>query len=202
MTTKRETAGALSLKARNDKTKYNSREVAYAAIDDIGKNLQECIWTHNKIFNEKEYCVGFVYASDPLIAGLKRRKFFAMLYLPSPRPEQTVFLYSKEKDTILKRLWCLPDAKTMAMLSESQIVDPSLKTMKMWSDAFFDGQFWQIIRSQHNLTILSEIEYLNANRKELIQSGCKEVDSTFSDPFDFTKVAIDHIVDTETAILQ
>lgn len=201
MVKKRETAGALALKAASDSTKYNKKEVAIEGTQDIGYQLQLTINTHNKIFDEDEYCVGFVYAGDPLIRGVKRRKFFAMLYLPSPRPEQTIFLYSKKTDTLLKRLWALPDADAMAILSESKFVVPSLKSMKEWSDAFFEGRFWNFIRKQHNIKMLSEHEYLNANREKFIEAGCQEVKAPTSESFDFSKVTINKIVDTNTAIV-
>lgn len=196
---RRETVGALALKAANDTTKYNDYEVRHEATHDIGAQLQECINIHNKIFDEKEYCVGFVYATDPLIAGVKRRKFFASLYLPSPRPEQTVFLYSKAKDCLEKRLWCLPDWKRMAILSELPSVDGDWKSVKEWCDAFYNRTFWHFIRKQHGIDMLSEHEYLNAHREELIQAGCKEIKSPVSDPFDFSKVSTYKVIDSNAA---
>jgi len=202
MAVKRKTAGELSLKAASDSTRYNPLEVAIEATQGIGSQIQQVIDRHNKIFDEEEYCVGFVYAKDPLIRGIKRRKFFAMLYLPSPRPEQTIFLYNKKTDTLVKRLWSLPDADAMAILSESKFVDPSLKSMKEWSDAFFEGRFWHFIRKQHGIKMLSEHEYLNANREKFIEAGCQEVKSPTPEPFDFSKVAVNKIVDTKTAIIK
>jgi hypothetical protein len=195
------TAGAMSLKASRDPTKYNAIEVGSAISDDVGPQLRECINIHNPIFNEKEYCVGFVIASDPLIKGVMRKKFFAMLYLPSPRPNQSVFLYNKVKDKITKRLWVLPNAATMAELSEMSTVDPKFLTMKQWSDAFFAGKFWEFIRQQHGIDMLSEHEYLNANRQELIKAGCQEVETAPTESFDFSKVAVKQVVDTNIARL-
>ena len=201
MSKRRKTVGEAALKASHDSTNYNAKEVAIEATYDIGKWLQNTIDIHNKIFDEEEYCVGFVYAKDPLIAGVKRRKFFAMLYLPSPRPEQTIFLYNKKTDTLVKRLWALPDADAMAILSESKYVGPSLQSMKEWSDAFFDGRFWNFIRQQHGIKMLSEHEYLNANREKLIKAGGQEVETPVTESFDFSKIAIHKIVDTKTAIV-
>jgi hypothetical protein len=198
---KRKTAGELSLKAASDSTKYDYLEAGYALTDDILGHLLTCARTYRPIFNEPEYCVGYVLAGDPLIQNVMRRKFFCMLYLPSPRPNQSIFLYNKLKDQITKRLWVLPNAATMAQLSESSHVDKKYQTMKAWSDAFFDGNFWHSIRKQHDIDMLSEIEYLNANREKLIQAGCKEVDSTFSQPFDFSKISVNKVVDSEAAII-
>ncbi len=198
---KRKTAGELSLKASSDTTKYDPLEVGHALTDDIAKELMTCAHRHTSIFDEKEYCVGYVIASDPLIKGVMRRKFFAMLYLPSPRPNQAVFLYDKVKDQFTKRLWVLPNPAAMAQLSEASVVSDKYKTMKAWSDAFFAGKFWEHIRSQHNISLLSEIEYLNVNREKLIKAGCKETKTVPTDPFDFSKVTINKIVNTKTAIL-
>jgi len=213
---RRKTAGELSLQASSDKTRYDPLEVGHALTDDIMPQLRECINTHNAIFDENEYCVGFLIATDPLIKGVMRRKFFAMLYLPSPRPNQSVFLYNKAKDRIVKRLWVLPSASVMAKLSDMDIVDQKYATMKAWSDAFFHGwkyekvtnsainttpnHFFNFIRKQHDINMLSEKEYLEANREKLIQAGCKVAETKPSEPFDFSKISIKKIVDTKTAL--
>lgn len=199
---KRKNAGELSLKAASDKTKYDPLEVGHALTEDIAKELMICAHRHANIFDENEYCVGYVIATDPLIKGIMRRKFFAMLYLPSPRPNQAVFLYNKSQDRFMKRLWTLPNPATMAVLSESTNVADQYKNMKSWSDAFFAGKFWEYIRSQHKISLLSEIEYLNANREKLIKAGCKESKSVPADSFDFSKISINKIVDTKTAVLE
>lgn len=196
----RKTAGELSFKAASDSTKYNSLEVGHALTEDIAKELATCAQRHSHIFDEPEYCVGYLIASDPLIKNVMRRKFFAMLYLPSPRPNQTVFLYNKVQDKFIKRLWVLPNAATMAELSEMKIVDKKYKTMKGWCDAFYAFNFWEYIRKQHDIKMLSEIEYLKANREKLIKAGCKEVNPGATDPFDFSKISINKIVDTKTAL--
>lgn len=198
---KRKTAGELSLKAASDTTKYDSLEVGHALTEDIANELAICARRHAHIFDEDEYCVGYVIASDPLIKNVMRRKFFAFLYLPSPRPNQTVFLYNKIKDQFTKRLWVLPNPATMAELSESPIVDKKYQTMKGWCDAFFDFKFWDYVRKQHNITMLSESEYLNANREKLIKAGCKDSKSVRTESFDFSKITINKIVDTKTAVL-
>lgn len=199
--TERETAGALAVKAASDNLKYNALHAGIEATEDIGEQLQQCINLHNPLTIEKEYCIGFVYAKDPLIPfGLKRRKFFASLYLPSPRPEQTIFLYSKEKDSILCRLWSLPDWKRMALLSQLDSVDEEWKLMKQWCDAFYAGRFWEFIRKQHGIEMLSEAEYLKVNRKKLIEAGCQEVEPGLSQPFDFSKVTVNKVVNSNNAL--
>lgn len=196
------TAGELSKKALSDKTKYDSLEVGHAMADDIQVHLRECIEKHRNIINEDEFCVVMVIAKDPLIKNLIRRKFYCWPYLPSPRPNQAVFLYNKPQDKITKRLWVLPSDMVMAELAGSQIVvHKRYATMQAWSVAFFKGTFWEYIRHEHKIDMPSEKEYLDAHRDELIKAGCKIPDSTFSEPFDFSKVAIEKVVDTQTALV-
>lgn len=208
--TKRKTAGALTLEAASDQTKYNAREVGQHLADDgsIEKNLYECAIHHSKIFNEDEFCVGFVITSDPLIKGIMRRKFFAMLYLPSPRPEQAVFLYNKTLAAFTKRLWILPaafsgnpQAWTMERLYQTAVVPKQYQTMKDWTQAFYDGVFWPFIRKQHGIDMLSEIEYLNTHREELIEAGAKEMPPGVAEAFDFSKINSPKIVDTSEPLL-
>lgn len=197
---KRMTAGEMSLKAAYDETKYSSMDVGHALTEDIAKELVECVRRHNPIFDEDKYCVGYVIAADPLLKNVMRRKFFAMLYLPSPRPNQAIFLYNKVFDRFEKRLWVLPNAATMAELSELPVVDKAYQSMKEWSDAFFNGTFWQFIRKQHDIDMLSEIEYLKANRDKLIKAGCKEIQSPLPQPFDFSKVSVKQVVNPGTSL--
>jgi hypothetical protein len=196
------TAGALAYKASNDSTKFDSLEVGHALTEDIAKELAICAQRHRTIFDEDEYCVGYVIAGDPLIKNLMRRKFFAFLYLPSPRPNQSVFLYNKRLDQFTKRLWTLPNAWTMACLSELTYVDKPWREMKGWCDAFYGLKFWEHVRKQHNISMLSEIEYLNANREKLIKAGCQETKSLGTDPFDFSKVTVDKIVNPEDSLVK
>lgn len=200
MKKERKTAGELSSKAFKDTTKYDAREVGHALSDDIGIHLRQAIENYREMINEPEFCVVMVIATDPLIKNLMRRKFYCWPYLPSPRPNQSVFLYNKAKDTITKRLWVLPSAMVMAELTSLAIVDKRYKTMQAWSMAFMKGTFWEYVRYESGVDMLSEHEYLLAHREELIKAGCKPLDSSFSDPFDFSKVSIEKIVDTQTAV--
>lgn len=199
--TERITAGELSKKAFADTTKYDALEVGHALADDIGVHLRECIEKHKTIINENEFCVVMIIAKDPLINNLKRRKFYAWPYLPSPRPNQAVFLYNKGLDQITKRLWILPSDMVMAELAGTNvIVDKRYQTMQAWSVAFFKGTFWEYIRHEHGITMPSEHEYFLAHRQELIDAGCQIPEAGFREAFDFSKVAIEKIIDTNTAI--
>lgn len=196
----RKTAGELSKKALSDTTKYDSREVGHALADDIGVHLRESIEKHRNIIDENEFCVVMLISKDPLISNLMRRKFYCWPYLPKPRPNQAVFLYNKGLDRITKRLWVLPSDMVMAELAATNIiVHKQYQTMQAWSVAFFKGSFWEYVRYDQKIDMLSEHEYFLKHRDELIKAGCKLPDSTFSEPFDFSKISIEKIVDTKTA---
>lgn len=193
-------AGELSRKASSDTTKYDALEVGYGMTEDIGKKLRICIDNHKHIIDEPEFCVIMQKGEDKIIKNLIRRKFYCWPYLPSPRPNQAVFLYNKAKDDITKRLWILPNAIRMATLAENISVKKEDLTMQAWSIAFFKGRFWEYIRHEHDIDMLSEHEYFLANRDELLKAGCKLPDSTMTNPFDFDKISIEKIIDTKTAI--
>lgn len=199
---KRKSAGELSKKASEDTTKYDALEVGHALSDDIGVHLRESIEKHKHIIDEDEFCVVMIIAKDPIIKNLMRRKFYCWPYLPSPRPNQAVFLYNKIKDRITKRLWVLPSDMVMAELAGTNvIVHKRYQTMQAWSVAFFKGTFWEYIRHEHNINMPSEHEYFLAHREELIKAGCKIPDSSFSQPFDFSKIAIEKVIDTQEAAI-
>ncbi len=198
----RKTAGELAQKALSDTTKYDALEVGHAMADDIESHLYEAVKNYHNMIDENEFCVVMVVAKDPLICNLTRRKFYCWPYLPSPRPNQSVFLYSKSAGRIVKRLWVLPSDMVMAELASLQLVDKRYKTMQAWSVAFFEGKFWEYIRHEHGITMPSEHEYFLQHRQELIHAGCKPLNADFSEPFDFSKVQIEKIVDTQTAAVQ
>ncbi len=198
----RVTAGELANKALSDTTKYKAIDVGHALADDIGVHLRQAIENHRDIIDENEFCVVMIISTDPLIANLQRRKFYCWPYLPSPRPNQAVFLYNKGKDAITKRLWVLPSAMVMAELTSLPIVHKKYQTMQAWSIAFMKGTFWDYIRHEHKINMPSEKEYFLAHREELIKAGCKPINSDFSKAFDFSKISIEKIVDTQNTLLQ
>jgi len=171
------TAGELSKKAAEDKTKYDALEVGHYMAEDIEEHLYEAVANYRNIIDENEFCVVMVIAKDSMIKNLIRRKFYCWPYLPKPRPNQAVFLYNKQLDKITKRLWVLPSDMVMAELAGTNvIVDKHYETMQAWSVAFFKGVFWEYIRHEHNIRMPSEHEYFLAHREELIKAGCKVVD--------------------------
>lgn len=207
----RETAGALTLKAKADNTKYDAREVGEAIVDvdGVAKELLECAHRHRNIFDEDEYFVGYVIASDPLIQGVMRKKFYADLYLPSPRPEQAMFLYNKPKDQFTHRLWVLPaaysensDAWTMEKLYLATDVPKAYKTMKTWTHAFYDGYFWKQIRKETGKNFLSLYEFLEVNRDKLAHTTTDQVDTSLAETFDFSKVTMGQVKDTEQVVTE
>lgn len=194
-------ASELSKKALSDKTKYDPKEIGYAQLQDIERGLRECIEIHRNIIDEPEFCIVIVLAKDPLIKNLTRRKFYAWPYLPKPRPDQSVFLYNKSKDLITKRLWVLPNAFLMAELSSKYVTDEIDKRQQAWSIAFFKGRFWEYIRYEHGIDMLSENEYFNLHREELIKCGCKIPSSDIIEPFDFSKIQIKNFVDPSNLLI-
>lgn len=199
----RKTAGELSQHAQTDLTDYNLLELGHAITDGIVEELRKCREIYNKIYDEDEYCLVRVAATDCLISTLKRYKYYGFLYLPEPRPDQTVFLYNKRTDTFTKRLWSLPSAARMAQLASTQCIVPKeYEEMQAWSVAFYKGCFWDFIRYQHGIDMLSEKEYILKHREELIKAGCKVPDARVTEPFDFSKVAIEKVVDTKEAIIE
>lgn len=196
----RETAGQIFNKLIKDQTKYDALEVGHAMTEDIDKHLYEAAHAYHNMIDEKEYCVVMLVAKDPLIKGLVRRKFYCWPYLPSPRTNQAVFLYNKSLNKITKRLWVLPSDIVMAELSTLPVVDKRYKTMQAWSVAFFEGKFWEYIRYEHEINMPSEHEYFLEHREELIKAGCKLPESNRADPFDFSKIHIKNVIDTEDSI--
>lgn len=194
----RKTAGELSLKAASDNSKYDPLELGYALTEDVVKDLYECANRHKHIIDEPEYFVVLQRAGDCMIKNVLRLKYYADLYMPSPRPEQSVYLFNKQTDK-LKRLWSLPNAATMALISQETIVDKKWAQTKRWVDAFYKLKFWETIRNENKFTHLSKIEYINLHRDELVKAGAKDGAPPGPEPFDFSKVQIDHIVDTNTA---
>lgn len=205
----RKTAGQLAHKAKSDRTKYDPLEIAYALCDDVIEQLLICAHNHEPLFDEDEYFLGLFVASDPLIRGVRRHKYAAFLYMPMPRPEQSVYLYNKKTHHI-RRLWTLPKAIKMAELSEMSYVHSRWQKTKGWCDAFFHGwvtnkdgscvnttphHFFNFIRHQANIKHLAEFEYLDAHREELIKAGCQIPQTSISEPFDFSKVFTNKIAD-------
>lgn len=203
-------AGELSKKALKDETKYKALDVGHAMCDDIDKHIEACVEKHINYVDQEgnhpfrmldEFCVVMVIAKDNLIKNVIRRKFYCSPFLPSPRPNQAVFLYTKSAGRIIKRLWVLPSDMVMAELASIALVDKRYKTMQAWSVAFFEGQFWEYIRYESGTKMVSQQEYLSQHREELIQAGCKLFDPDYSHPFDFDKIHIEKVIDTQEALI-
>jgi hypothetical protein len=206
----RVSAGELSKKALSDTTKYDALEVGHAMADDISVHLDECIEKHlayvdaageHAFAKLDEFTVVMVIAKDNLIANVIRRKFYCCPFLPSPRPNQAVFLYRRSVGRIAKRLWVLPSDLVMAELASLAVVDKRYQTMQAWSVAFFEGKFWEYIRHESGIDMLSQEEYLSKHRKELVEAGCDLFDPDRSKAFDFDKIHIKKIIDTQEALV-
>ncbi len=184
---KRKTAGELSLKAASDTTKIDPLEVAHALTDDVYEQLCICAQRHLPIISEDEFFIVLIVAGDPLIRNVRRHKYCALIHLPQPRPQQTVFLYNRHTNKF-KRLWSMPDAKTMAVIDEMGYVAPQWQNTKRWVRSFYAGTFFEDIRKEHGIKHLSESEFLDSHHDELVKMGFKNPSSSVSNAFDFTKL--------------
>lgn len=183
------TAGQLSHKALSDTTKYDALEVAYGSTDDVLEQLLQSAHTYADQIDQVEYCIVMVIASDPLIVNLRRRKFYCWPWLPSPRPNQGVWLYNKVLDRIVKRLWVLPCPEAMAILATpGKVVDPQYQTMQNWSRSFYKGKFWEDIRDEHKINMLSQQEEDKLNPEKEIKTDVDGVNSNITETFDFSKI--------------
>ena len=82
----------------------------------------------------------------------------------------------------------MPDAKTMAVIDEMPYVDIKWQDTKRWVRSFYAHTFFEDIRQEHGIKHLSEKEYLELHRDELIKAGCNPTSSGLADPFDFSKI--------------
>ena len=194
------TAGELALKALSDTTKYDALEVGHGLTDDIEEHLYKSIEIHKNRIDEPQFCVVFITAKDNLIPNLIRRKFYCWPFLPKPRPNQAVFLYNKRLGMITKRLWVLPCDAVMAELASLAVVDKRYKTMQAWSVAFFEGFFWEYIRYDQDIDMLSESEYHLQQREKKLDTVLNNCDVPGFEPFDFSKIAVKKIVNSLDAI--
>lgn len=213
----RKTVGELVNQTIRDSTKYDAIEVGHELTKDVMEQIEICVNRYIDIFDEPVFCVVMLLAEDNLLPNIMRRKFYGSLFLPKPRPRQLVMYYNKFSHKIT-RLWSLPDAMTMAVIDEMATVDEKWRLTKQWVRWFYESwkltgldqnkfkytnknptAFFKHIRDQHKITLESEKEFLDSNREKLIKSGCKLPHPGHTDPFDFSKIKIEHIIDTKTA---
>lgn len=195
------TAGELAAKAAADTTTYKAMEVAQEWVKDLFDQLMEAVSLYKDKIDQDEFCVVYVIATDPLLPTLKRRKFYCWPYLPSPRPNQGVYLYRKSSDKIVCRLWTLPVAETMAELATPGfVVDKPYELMQLWSREFYKGNFWKFIRKQHGIKMLSQEEWDELNKSDLIKAGLESVEPRAADPFDFSKISAGQVEHSGNAL--
>lgn len=197
---KRQTAGELSNKIAKDSTRYDALELGHAMTEDLERHFMEAVKNYENRIEQDEFCVVMLVAKDNLIQNVIRRKFYCWPFLPKPRPNQVVLLYNKKLGQITKRLWVLPSDMVMSELASLSHVDDRYKTMQAWSISFFKGNFWDHIRKEHDISMLSEHEYFLKHRSELIKSGCDVPDIPVSEEFDFGKIYIKNFIDTKEAM--
>ena len=189
------TASELSRQAAQDTTIYKAREVAEAWTEDLLYQLLESANLYSDKIDQNEFCIVYVIAGDPLLKNLRRRKFYCWPYLPSPRPDQGVFIFNKSLQKVTKRLWILPNAITMAELAQPGLIaDKPYQSMQRWSKSFFKGTFWKDIRKEHDIKMLSQQEFDELNKDELIKRGLEKAKPDAPEAFDFSKISAGQFV--------
>jgi len=189
------TAGEAEDKIRQDRTVYKAMEVAEAACHDIMQEVEKCASSHHDIIEDSEFFVIMLIGDDNVLKTVTRRKFYAYHYLPQPRPNQSVWMYSKASRSLMF-IWALPEPMTMAALSTMMAVDPAYQNMKMWSDWFYSGKFSQHVRKHFQKPDwLTEGEYLAANRAELSQAVLDKDSRLGTNPLDSTNVDVQNLID-------
>ena len=155
------TAGEKALKASKDTTIYHSMELADDLVKDVAKEVEQCIKNHLEVFKGiPKFCVVGLIAGDCIIPNAMRIKYFALPWLPKPRPDQSCFLFDSTTHKV-KHLWTLPSAQTMAEVSTLLSVHDSWKKIRIWSVAFYNKDFWPIIRKMNAINLLAEEEMID-----------------------------------------
>src|SRR5690606_29283159 len=108
------------------------------------------------------------------------------------------------KQKIIKRLWVLPNALTMSELATSDlIVHKRYQTMKDWSVAFFKGTFWEFIRYQHDIDMLSQQEMFEKEGlqgSKFVDTETDNLDTLFPESFDFSKIRCGDLLNPVEAV--
>lgn len=189
------TAGQLSAKAARDTDSYCGFEVADEMVKDVEAQVFECARNHKETFAQDEFCVVMLLAGDCVIKNMIRRKFYAWPFLPKPRPNQTVWLYNKKTDTI-RGLWCLPASDAMATLAILGNTDPAYANMRRWSSWFYTTKFWDKIREENGIKMLSEEEHLQGISEELTKGVPESFCPIPTNPVDALKFDAEEVSDT------
>ena len=185
----------LANKVARDSAGYSVFESATAWSQDIMEQVEVCAEKHKDTFDSGEFCVVMIYADEPLIKGMKRRKFYAWPFLPKPRASQTVW-YVRPKHNVVRMLWALPAADTIASLALMVNVDPSYRNMKRWSEWIYEPGFYEKARKEFGISMLSEEEHLEVMRKKNPQLVGEDLGPTPTNPIDSIKFAAQEVADS------
>lgn len=190
----------MSLIAAADNTPYDPMEIGEQLTIDLNKGFRECLEDSLKRFDEDEFCVVLLRnVEDKILKGIRRNKWYGWLWLPQPRPFQTVF-YHRRSTGETKRLWSLPDAYTLAAYSTLTAVAPEREQVKRWCDFFYSKDFHNLIRKESGIEMLTQYEYLYRNREKLMDAGADLSECVFSDPLDPRR--FDNIIKAEISAPQ
>jgi hypothetical protein len=185
------TAGEKCFKASQDTSFHDPLDIAMADLEGVYENLTQCAHSHISKIGEPHFFIVMLICTDVLIKGLQRRKFYADIFLPDPRPNQLVCMYEKKLDS-MKRIWSLPSPAVMAVISSTDLVDDVWKMTKYWCDAFYNRDFHQKIRDQWKITDLSREESKKSSlyRENIIKFRSQNDCPFLSKPFDAFKTVV------------
>ena len=160
------TAGEKAHEASKIRERYTADDLAHEIIEDISDQIVICAENHLPLFGElAEFCVVNLTVSDPLIKNAIRHKYFAFPWLPKPRADQSCFLFNTTTQKF-KHMWSLPNAQTMAELDCLTIVHKKYERMRKWCVAFYEYNFWELIREMSSIDMLSEEEMIDNQPEE------------------------------------
>lgn len=195
----KETLGEKYNKVKLDNTRYDPVDMALGMLEKVPEEIIKCAHAHKEKIGEDEYFVGYVLSDDPILKGIRRKKYHALMFMPTPVPEQAIWLYNKVLDKYTF-LWCLGKPWSMANYATLTYVDKEKTRLKIWCDAYFKGTFWETIRSMHGIDHLSEEEFRLKHRDKIANFIPKNGNACLTEPFDFSKVGFGDVYDTSKIV--
>lgn len=169
-------------KARQDRHRYDPRELAYEKCQGVYERLMQCAHLASLKTEEPHFFVVMLICTDinKNLQNLEIHKYYPDLFLPEPRPSQLVCMYNKALDRLI-RIWSLPSPLTMARASSLDIVPKEWILTKSWCDAFYRGDFHCFIRKQAMIDDLTRKEFSELHGEELAQFRAENSSSISSD---------------------
>lgn len=178
-----------------DTSAYCAFDLADELVKDVDKQVWECFKRHEYTFDTEFFCVVMLYASDCAVKAMVRRKFYAWPFLPQPRCSQTVW-YCKRGVGPIKMLWALPASDTLATLATLVTVHKDYRNMQRWARWIYEPGFYERIRKEAHIPMLSEEEHLDIVRKKDPKPVTEDLGPTPTNPIDSIKFAAQEVADS------